>query len=65
MPLPAALAARLAKRGIISKKSAQQQTGKYKILANDIYLRKRPAKIFRKLECILLAGNYNYFEKLH
>ena len=28
MPLPAALAARLAKRGIISKKSAQQQPGK-------------------------------------
>ena len=31
MPLPAALAARLAKRGIISKKSVQQQPGKYRL----------------------------------
>ena len=32
MPLPAALAARLAKRGIISKKSVQQQPGKYRFI---------------------------------
>jgi hypothetical protein len=31
MPLPPALAARLAKRGIISKKSAQQQSGLFKV----------------------------------
>jgi hypothetical protein len=37
MPLPAALAARLAKRGIISKKSAQQQTGKLALF--EIYMR--------------------------